>query len=190
MWLLLGQYHLVLLLVPGFSCPQLTLPKIGQIVWEWVGKFWSILLPFCGLYVSCFNWNYDCSFCVTCLTTAHSRVVIGWWKEEAVTQHVTQHTRYVTLSRHQSLFFHQETMQLWLIMKMALIPILWLFWSNLFGDEIYDPEDPVFCFWGNCFLVAYMSDFLVIPSVMCSMLTHLPIVPHICICESGQHWFR
>ena len=21
-------------------------------------------------------------------------------------------------------------------------------------------------------------------------LTHLPIVPHICVCESGQHWFR
>ena len=22
------------------------------------------------------------------------------------------------------------------------------------------------------------------------LLTHLPLVPHICVCESSQHWFR
>ena len=34
------------------------------------------------------------------------------------------------------------------------------------------------------------KDILVLCKVAMYSLTHLPLVPHICISESGEHWFR
>ena len=50
----------------------------------------------------------------------------------------------------------------------------------------------------TCFVETYrviyktntMSVKCMLGDGFCQLLTHLPLVPHICVSELGQHWFR
>ena len=44
--------------------------------------------------------------------------------------------------------------------------------------------------WGvNCIYIFFLENCFVVLVISC-ILTHLPLVPHICVSESGEHWLR
>ena len=60
----------------------------------------------------------------------------------------------------------------------AMGHLLWIH-TDLYFDSVTAVMYAISCYIGSCYNGSWLY-----------LLTHLPIVPHICISESGQHWFK